>query len=37
MMHSMGQSRVSGPRVFPERKTEGRNKEDVFKTSEKGE
>jgi hypothetical protein len=37
MMQIIGQSRVLGQRVFPERKTEGRNKEDVFKTSEKGE
>lgn len=37
MMQTMGQSRALGRRVFPERKTEGRHKEDVFKTSEKGE
>jgi hypothetical protein len=37
MMQTMGHSRALGQRVFPERKTEGRHKEDAFKTSEKGE
>lgn len=37
MTQTMGHSRAFGLRVFPEGKTEGRHKEDVFKTSEKGE